>query len=105
MAAPQRGDARGSKLREVQQELDQLREDEAEVSIRSDFLRRQAEEISAANLRPAEDDALAQERDRVANAERIVMLADHAYQALYDGSDRQESVMDLLGRCPGTFRK
>ena len=85
-------------LREVQQDLDRLQEDEAEVALRADFLRRQVEEISAANLQPAEDDALALERDRVANAERIVMLADHAYQALYDGSDRQESVMDLLGQ-------
>lgn len=38
------------------------------------------------------------ERDRVANAERIITLCDHAYQALYDGLDRRESVMDLIGQ-------
>ena len=85
-------------LREVQQELDQLRENEAELALRVDLLRHQAGEISAANLRPAEDDDLTLERDRVANAERIITLSDHACQALYDGFDRQESVMDLLGQ-------
>ena len=85
-------------LAEVQQELDRLRKDEAELALRVDFLRYQAEEISAANLRPAEDDDLTLERDRVANAERIITLSDHACRALYDGFDHQESVMDLLGQ-------
>ena len=85
-------------LREVQQELDRRQKDEADLALRADILRHQVGEINAANLRPAEDDELTVERDRVANAERIVMLADHAYQVLYDGSDRQESVMDLLGQ-------
>ena len=85
-------------LAEVQQELDRLRKDEAELALRVDFLRYQAEEISAANLRPAEDDDLTLERDRVANAERIITLSDHACRALYDGFDHQESVIDLLGQ-------
>ena len=85
-------------LTEVQQELDRLRKDEAELALRADFLRHQVGEISAANLRPTEEDDLTLERDRVANAERIVTLADHACRALYDGLDRQESVMDLLGQ-------
>ena len=63
-----------------------------------DFLRFQVEEISTANLRPTEYDDLTLERDRVANAERIITLSDHAYRALYDGFDRRESVMDLIGQ-------
>ncbi len=63
-----------------------------------DVLRYQVGEIGAANLRPAEDEDLALERDRVANAERIIALSDHAYRALYDSFDRQESVMDLIGQ-------
>ena len=85
-------------LTEVQQELDRLRRDEAELARRVDFLRHQAGEISTANLRPNEDYDLTLERDRIANAERIIKLSDHACQALYDGFDRQESVMDLLGQ-------
>ena len=85
-------------LTEVHQELDRLREDEAEVAQRVDFLRYQVGEISTANLRPTEYDDLTLERDRVANAERIITLSDHAYRALYDSFDRRESVMDLIGQ-------
>ena len=86
------------KLTEARRELDRLRRDEAEVAQRVDFLRYQAGEISAANLRPNEYDDLTLERDRVANAERIITLSDHAYRALYDSFDRRESVMDLIGQ-------
>ena len=85
-------------LTEVRQELVQLRKDEKELAQRVDFLRYQAGEISTANLRPAEDDDLTIERDRVANAEQIITLSDHAYRALYDSFDRHESVMDLMGQ-------
>ena len=85
-------------LTEVRQELDRLREDEAEVAQRVDFLRYQIGEISTANLRPTEYDDLTLERDWVANAERIITLSDHAYRALYDSFDRRESVMDLIGQ-------
>ena len=86
------------RLGEKRRELDRLRRDEQELAQRVDFLRHQVGEISAADLRPAEDDDLTLERDRVANAERIIALSDHAYRALYDGFDRQESVTDLLGQ-------
>ncbi len=85
-------------LTEVRQELDRLRKDDEERAQRVDFLRYQAGEISTANLRPSEDDDLALERDRVANAERIITLSDHAYRALYDSFDRHESVIDLIGQ-------
>ena len=86
------------RLTEARRELDRLQKDEQELAQRVDFLRYQVGEISEANLRPAEDDDLTLERDRVANAERIIALSDHAYRALYDGFDRQESVTDLLGQ-------
>ena len=85
-------------LTEARRELDRLRKDEAEVAQRVDFLRYQVGEISEANLRPTEYDDLTLERDRVANAERIIALCDHAYGALYDGLDRRESAMDLIGQ-------
>ncbi len=85
-------------LTEVRRELDRLQENEAEVARRADFLRYQVEEISTAGLRPAEYDDLTLERDRIANAERIITLCDHAYGALYEGLDRRESVMDLIGQ-------
>ena len=94
---------RVSQLMEVRRELDRLRTDEQELAQRVDVLRYQVGEIGAANLRPAEDEDLALERDRVANAERIIALSDHAYRALYDSFDRQESVMDLIGQVAQDF--
>ena len=85
-------------LTEARRELDRLRKDEAEVAQRVDFLRYQVGEINTANLRPTEYDDLTLERDRIANAERIITLCDHAYGALYDGLDQRESVMDLIGQ-------
>ena len=85
-------------LTDVRQELDRLRKDEQELAQRVDFLKYQVGEISAANLRPTEDDDLTLERDRVANAERIITLSDHAYRALYDSFVGHESVMDLIGQ-------
>ena len=85
-------------LTEARRELDRLRADEAEAARRADFLRYQVEEISAANLQPDEYDDLTLERGRVANAERIIALCDHAYGALYDGLDQRDSAMDLIGQ-------
>ena len=85
-------------LMEVRRELGQLLREEQELAQRVDFLGYQVGEIGAANLRPAEDEDLALERDRAANAERIIELSDHAYRALYDSLDREDSVMDLLGQ-------
>lgn len=85
-------------LTQVRQELDRLRKDDGEHARRMDFLTYQVDEISSANLRPGEDDDLALERDRVANAERIITLSDHAYGALYDSFDRHDSVIDLIGQ-------
>ena len=87
-----------SQLTEVRRELERLRTGERELAQRADFLTHQVAEIRAADLRPAEDEELTLERDRVANAERIVALSDHAYRALYDGAERQESVVDLIGQ-------
>ena len=85
-------------LLEVRQELDRLRKEEREIAQRMDFLKYQVAEINAASLRPSEDEELSLERDRAANAERIIALSDHSYRVLYDGFDRQESVTDLIGQ-------
>ena len=87
-----------SRLLEVRQELDWLRKEERDIAQRMDFLKYQVAEISTANLHPAEDEELSRERDRAANAERIIELSDHAYRVLYDGFDRQSSVADLIGQ-------
>ncbi len=89
------------KLMDVRQEMDRLRTQEQEHAQRVDFLNYQAEEISAAGLSLGEDKDLTIERDRLANAERIIALSDHAYRALYDGLNQQESIRDLMGKVAG----
>ena len=85
-------------LVDVRRELDRLRTEERELAQRVDFLRYQVEEIGAADLRPGEEQDLVLERDRVANAERILTLSENAYRTLYDGFDRQEAVTELFGQ-------
>lgn len=85
-------------LMEVRRELEELGRAEREFAQRVDFLRYQVEEINAAGLRHGEDEELTLERDRVANAERIISLSDHVYRALYEGFDQQQSAADLMGQ-------
>ena len=85
-------------LLQVRRELDRLAREDQDLAQRMDFLKYQVAEIGAANLRPAEDEELSHERDRAANAERIIELSDHAYRLMYDGFDRQESISDLIGQ-------
>ncbi len=85
-------------LTDVRRELDRLQVEGRELAQRVDFLRYQMEEIRSANLRQGEDEDLALERDRLANAEQIIMLSDQAYRALYDSPDQRDSVIDLMGQ-------
>jgi DNA repair protein RecN (Recombination protein N) len=57
----------------------------------------QVQEIAAAQLEVGEEVELAQERTRLANAERIAALITEATQALYEGTREQLAVSDLLG--------
>ena len=90
--------ARVGELMEVRRELEEMGRAGREFAQRVDFLRYQVEEINAAGLRSGEDEELIVERDRVANAERIISLSDHAYRALYEGFEQQQSAADLMGQ-------
>lgn len=85
-------------LRQVRQELDALIRDERELARRADLLTYQIQEITSANLRVGEEEELNEERIRLANAERLMELADEAYRALYEGEEGQLSAIDLLGQ-------
>jgi DNA repair protein RecN (Recombination protein N) len=84
-------------LRQVRQELALLLRDERELARRADLLAFQVQEIAAARLQVGEEVELTQERTRLANAERIAALIAEATQALYEGTEEQLSVSDLLG--------
>jgi DNA repair protein RecN (Recombination protein N) len=74
-----------------------LLRDERELARRADLLAFQVQEIAAARLQVGEEVELTQERTRLANAERIAALIAEATQALYEGTEEQLSVSDLLG--------
>ncbi|MBP7691590.1 MAG: DNA repair protein RecN [Anaerolineales bacterium] len=83
----------------LRQELAQLRRDERERERRLDMLDFQINEITTARLKPGEDQALLQERTRLANAEKLAALADEAGLALAGGGDDEAvSAADLLSR-------
>jgi DNA repair protein RecN (Recombination protein N) len=85
-------------LNGVRQELDELRRNERQMEQRLDMLDFQVNEITAAKLKPGEDQTLLQERTRLANAEKLAILADEAIHTLADGTDETPSAADLLGK-------
>lgn len=82
------------------QQLDQLKSEEQDRLRSADLLRHQAGELEAAAIEPEEDTDLKQERDRLANAERLRIHAHEAYDALYDSARsaaaRLKSATDAL---------
>lgn len=81
----------------VRRELADLIRSERESSRRADLLRFQIEEIDAAQLRPGEDADLFQERNRLANAEKLADLCQEALILISEGQEEQASATDLIG--------
>jgi DNA repair protein RecN (Recombination protein N) len=91
--------AKLGELRQVRQELAELKRDEQYLARRLDQLSFQIEEIEAANLRPGEEDVLNTERNRLANAEQLSQLTNEAYRLLLESErDEQASIVDSLGQ-------
>ncbi len=86
------------KWRDLTSQLEELRRGTRDRLHRRDMLTYQVEEIDRARLSPGEDEALTQERNRLANAEKIAALAGRCYQVLYGGEEGLPAVMDLLGQ-------
>ncbi|RKO66780.1 DNA repair protein RecN [Desulfofundulus salinus] len=84
--------------RDLTSQLEELRHGARDRLHRLDMLTYQVQEIDRARLLPEEEEALTQERNRLANAEKIAALAGRCYQALHGGEEGIPAVMDLLGR-------
>lgn len=83
--------------RSISAELDEWQKGAQEKARRMDMLSYQIKEIDRASLNPGEEEELVRERQRLANAERIAMLASRCYALLYAGSGEVPPVVDLLG--------
>ncbi len=85
-------------LQAVRRELQTLRQDERSRMQRQDLLRFQVQEIQTAALCPGEEDELAAERIRLANAEQLTSLTSALLTLLEEGTEESPAVLDLLGR-------
>lgn len=86
-------------LRRIRRELTELRQDAQRIARRIDQLTFQVEEIEAANLTPGEEEELSAERNRLANAEQLNLLAAELFGLLVEGeAGEQPAVADLLGQ-------
>lgn len=74
-------------LRAIQTQLAELRTGEAHRQARIEELEMLRDDVTAAKLKPGEEEALLQERTIAQNAARIATLTDDAYRALYAGSE------------------
>lgn len=83
-------------LRQVQRQIQDLVRDERELARRVDLLAFQVNEIDSANLHSGEETELEAERLLLVNAEKLILAAEAAYQALYEGEEPQRSALDLL---------
>jgi DNA repair protein RecN (Recombination protein N) len=75
------------RLRELREELADLRRNEARRVERIEELRFLLEDVTAANLQPDEEAELLRERQLMQNSVRITDLADSAYALLYKGEE------------------
>ncbi len=93
------------RLRVVESELQSLRRDERIIAQRIDMLTFQVEEISAAALQPGEDEALREERTRLANAEQLQRLTSEISAGLIGIGDDTPAAIDLIGTAERSLTK
>jgi DNA repair protein RecN (Recombination protein N) len=87
---------RVAELRRVRREREALSRDERELARQLDLLQFQVDEIGGASVQASEDDDLDAERRVLANAERLIELAETAYGALYEGAEELRPATELL---------
>jgi len=86
-----------ARWRDLRARLADMQQEEGARLRELDLLRFQVEEIRQADPQPGEDEALAAEVNRLANAERLAAAVDEAYAALYEGPAEGMTAVDLAG--------
>lgn len=74
-----------ARMRELEERLAALSMDEQERLRRIDLLKYQTGELEKADLKPGEKGRLTQQRDKIANSEKIAAAVEEACGALYEG--------------------
>jgi DNA repair protein RecN (Recombination protein N) len=86
------------RLRQIAKDLEQLQRSEQDSARRSDILAYQINEIEAAHLKAGEEEALRDERNRLANAEGLASAVQESLLALDEGTPEAPAATDLLGQ-------
>lgn len=92
-----------SNVSKLSREIASLQMDDAEKARRMDSLDYQIRELERADLKPGEDKELAQRRQILRNAGRMMDGLEEADFALF-GSDETEGALDLLSKAEGALR-
>lgn len=82
---------------QLENKLKKLIQLQTNADEREDYLRYQIEQIEAAKLKPDEETALLQERNRLSNAETLSRHAQNALEVLDESAPDSDSITDLLG--------
>jgi len=86
------------RLRQVREEMQRLNKMDREAAQRTELLQFQVEEIEAAQLVKGEDEKLAEQAQRLANAEKLAERSQEALMLLEDAPPTQPTVSDLIGQ-------
>ena len=92
------------KLTSLKKQMDSLKMDEAEKARRVDNLTYQIAELERAELRPGEDEALAERKKLLRSAGKIMGAVDSACYALF-GSDETQGALDLVEEAADAMRQ
>lgn len=92
------------KLTKVKKQMDSLEMDEAEKARRVDNLTYQIAELERADLRPGEDEALAERKKLLRSAGTIMGAMEGACYALF-GGDETQGALDLVAEAADAMRQ
>ncbi|RII30619.1 MAG: DNA repair protein RecN [Geobacter sp.] len=89
-----------AQIQTVRERLEQLDEQEREAARKLDLLSFQSAEIAAADLRPGEEEELDEQRQVLANAERLCNSSAESFERLYGGDG---AILGQLRRITGSI--
>ena len=85
-------------LAEIQRELNNLSDDEAQKLQLLDILQFQVEEIKKVNPQTGEDESLNEEKRRLNNVEKLSTLSEEAYALLYENQESTVATLEKAAR-------
>lgn len=86
------------RMAQIRNEIENLREDEAQKLQLLDILQFQVDEIGKAKLSVGEDESLEEEKRRLSNVEKLSTLSDESYALLYENEEATVTTLEKVVR-------